>query len=37
MTLEVFGTYRADVTEPPEELVERIRARRGDWQPAGSL
>lgn len=41
LTLEVFGTYPAQVTEPPAEVMERIRARRPDWhpdwQPAGSL
>ncbi|MGB0507129.1 MAG: sarcosine oxidase subunit delta [Pikeienuella sp.] len=27
-TLEVFGTYRADVTEPPQEIMDEI-AKRG--------
>lgn len=27
-TLEVFGTYSAQVTEPPAELLETIRAKR---------
>jgi len=31
-TLEVFGTYRADVTEPPAEIVEAIKARRPNWE-----
>ncbi|MEO0359663.1 MAG: sarcosine oxidase subunit delta [Pseudomonadota bacterium] len=26
-TLEVFGTYPADVTEPPKEIVEKARKR----------
>ena len=32
VTLEVFGTYSAQVFEPPEELVARIRAKRPDWE-----
>lgn len=32
-TLEVFGTYPAQATEPPPEIVERIRARRPGWEP----
>lgn len=32
-TLEVFGTYSAQVTEPPAGIVEKIRARRPGWQP----
>lgn len=32
-TLEVFGTYAAQTTEPPAELLDRIRARRPGWQP----
>ncbi len=32
-TLEVFGTYSAQTTEPPAELIERIRTRRPGWQP----
>jgi sarcosine oxidase subunit delta len=27
-TLEVFGTYRADVSEPPQEIMDEI-AKRG--------
>ena len=27
-TLEVFGTYPAQVTEPPEDILDAIRARR---------
>ena len=30
-TLEVFGTYSAQTTEPPAEIVEKIRARRPGW------
>ncbi len=33
-TLEVFGSYRADVTEPPEEMLARIRERRPGWKEA---
>lgn len=28
MTLEVFGTYPAQTTEPPQDLLEAIRAKR---------
>lgn len=31
-TLEVFGTYPAQTTQPPADLVARIRARRPDWK-----
>jgi len=31
MTLEVFGTYPAQTTEPPKELRERITAKRPGW------
>ncbi len=30
-TLEVFGTYPAQTTEPPADIVAAIRARRPDW------
>lgn len=30
-TLEVFGTYSAQTTAPPEALVKKIRAKRPDW------
>lgn len=30
-TLEVFGTYPAQTTEPPAELREKIGARRPGW------
>lgn len=33
VTMEVFGTYPAAVTEPPAEIVAAIRARRPDWEP----
>ena len=29
-TLEVFGTYSAQTTEPPGEIVEQIKSRRPD-------
>ncbi|MEO1000945.1 MAG: sarcosine oxidase subunit delta [Pseudomonadota bacterium] len=32
VTLEVYGTYPADVTAPPEEVQERIRARHPEWE-----
>jgi sarcosine oxidase subunit delta len=31
VTLEVFGTYAAQTTEPPAQIVEKIQARRPDW------
>ena len=31
-TLEVFGTYSAQTTEPPAEVIEAIRARRPNWE-----
>ncbi len=30
-TLEVFGSYRADVSAPPEEVLARVRERRPGW------
>jgi sarcosine oxidase subunit delta len=29
----VFGTYPAQVPEPPAEIIEKIKARRPDWTP----
>ncbi|MDW4497042.1 sarcosine oxidase subunit delta [Sulfitobacter sp. D35] len=31
MTLEVFGTYSAQTSEPPQDLRDRIREKRPDW------
>lgn len=31
MTLEVFGTYAAQTTEPPEEIRNRISKKRPGW------
>ena len=31
-TLEVFGTYSAQVTEPPAEILEKIDAKRPGWR-----
>ncbi|PVA08171.1 sarcosine oxidase subunit delta [Thalassorhabdomicrobium marinisediminis] len=31
MTLEVFGTYPAQTLAPPQELVEKILAKRPGW------
>ena len=31
-TLEVFGTYPAQSSEPPAELVNKIKAKRPDWK-----
>ncbi|MEQ6247617.1 sarcosine oxidase subunit delta [Sulfitobacter sp. HNIBRBA3233] len=30
-TLEVFGTYSARTTEPPQDILDRIEARRPGW------
>jgi sarcosine oxidase subunit delta len=32
-TLEVFGSYPAQVSEPPQAILDAIRARRPDWRP----
>lgn len=32
VTLEVFGSYKAQVTEPPGEILARVRERRPDWK-----
>ena len=34
VTMEVFGSYPAQVTAPPPELIDTIRARRPGWEPA---
>ena len=31
VSLEVFGTYSAQVTEPPKDLLEKIHAKRPGW------
>ena len=31
-TLEVFGTYTAQTSTPPEELIAKIKAKRPDWE-----
>ena len=31
VTMQVFGTYPAQTTEPPADIVERIRAADPDW------
>ncbi len=35
LTLEVFGTYSAQASAPPEAIIAEIRLRRPDWEPAG--
>ena len=30
-TLEVFGTYRAQTTEPPQDIKDKISAKRPGW------
>ncbi|MEM7056490.1 MAG: sarcosine oxidase subunit delta [Pseudomonadota bacterium] len=32
VTLEVFGSYSAQTLRPPEEILDRIRAKRPDWE-----
>jgi sarcosine oxidase subunit delta len=36
VTLEVFGTYPAQVTAPPEDIQKKIRAKRPDWSWEGA-
>ena len=31
-TMEVFGTYPAQTTRPPQDLLDRISAKRPDWR-----
>ncbi len=32
VTLEVFGTYSAQTTQPPKALVTKIKKKRPDWE-----
>ena len=32
VTLEVFGTYSAQTTEPPRHIIDAIKAKRPDWE-----
>ena len=32
MTLEIFATYPAQTLEPPSAVIEKIRARRPEWE-----
>lgn len=32
MTLEVFGTYSAQVSAPPKSLINKIKKKRPDWE-----
>jgi sarcosine oxidase, subunit delta len=32
MTLEVFGTYKAQTFEPPKALITKIKKKRPDWK-----
>ncbi|SFQ96164.1 sarcosine oxidase subunit delta [Poseidonocella sedimentorum] len=34
-TMEVFGTYPAQTSAPPRELLDRIAERRPDWRGRG--
>ncbi|MEO1285638.1 MAG: sarcosine oxidase subunit delta [Pseudomonadota bacterium] len=31
-TLEVFGSYSAQTSEPPQKILDAIKARRPDWR-----
>lgn len=31
-TLEVFGTYSAQTTQPPAKIIKAIKAKRPDWE-----
>ena len=31
-TLEVFGSYPAQTTEPPADIIDKIKARRPGWE-----
>ncbi|KZY03385.1 MULTISPECIES: sarcosine oxidase subunit delta [unclassified Sulfitobacter] len=33
-TLEVFGSYSAQTTEPPQDILDTIEDRRPGWSPA---
>ncbi|WP_022705755.1 MULTISPECIES: sarcosine oxidase subunit delta [Paracoccus] len=33
VTLQVFGTYAAQTTTPPDHIVQAVRAARPDWNP----
>jgi sarcosine oxidase subunit delta len=33
VTMEVFATYKAQVSGPPPEVIAAIQARRPDWTP----
>jgi len=32
VTLEVFGTYSGQVTEPPADIIAKVKAKRPDWE-----
>lgn len=32
VTMEVYGTYKAQTTTPPQEIVDRIRFRHPTWE-----
>jgi sarcosine oxidase subunit delta len=32
MTLEVFGTYPAQTTEPPPDIISKIKQKRPEWE-----
>jgi sarcosine oxidase subunit delta len=32
MTLEVFGTYKAQTFKPPKALITKIKKKRPDWE-----
>ena len=35
VTMQVFGTYPAQVTEPPKEIIDRIAEAVPGWTPQG--
>ena len=36
MTLEVFGTYTAQTSTVPQEIIDKIQDRRPDWQASAA-
>lgn len=33
VTLQVYGTYKAQTTRPPQDIIDAIQARHPDWTP----
>ncbi|HBM59255.1 MAG TPA: sarcosine oxidase subunit delta [Citreicella sp.] len=36
VTMEVYGTYRAQTSAPPPQIIDRIRQRHPDWGQGAS-